>query len=174
MESTVAECILYAATVEFARTGLAGARMARIARQAGVSTASLHYHFKTKRGLYDAVLERAAKTLRAEIAGVAGESRSGRDWLEVLADIGARHPTVARLLMHDLLLTGARRRGRPSLRDALRETATTLHASPFFRLHGTTERAIVMIEVIIAAWLLAGAVSGRAGRIYADRRSSSG
>lgn len=164
MGSTVADVILDAATTEFARTGLAGARMARIARQARVSTASLHYHFTSKRHLYDAVVERAAETLRTEIARLAGNSRSDPAGVAVIADIGARHPTVARLLMHDLLLMGARRGGRRSLREALREGAAALHTWPMFRLLDTTERDIVMIEVTVAAWLLAGAVSGRSDR----------
>ncbi len=164
MRSTIADVILDAATTEFARTGLAGARMARVARQARVSTASLHYHFTTKRHLYGAVLARAAETLRTEIARVSGDSRSDPAGVAVIADIGARHPTVARLLMHELLLIGARRGGPRSLREALREGAVALHTWPMFRLQGTTERNIVMIEVTIAAWLLAGAVSGRSDR----------
>lgn len=161
MESTIADVILEAATIEFARTGLAGARMARIARQARVSTATLHYHFTSKRHLYDAALERAAETLRAQLAAVAGECRSSRASLDIIADIGARYPAVARLLIHDLLSAGRSRGSCRPLRETLRETAVGLKASPIFQRHGATERDIVMIELTIAGWLLAGAVDGR-------------
>jgi TetR/AcrR family transcriptional regulator len=51
--------ILAAASGEFGRKGLDGARLDPIARQAGVSRELLLYHFKSKRGLYQAVMEHA-------------------------------------------------------------------------------------------------------------------
>jgi len=61
--------ILVAAALEFAERGYAGARVDRIARRARVNKAMLYYHFKSKQGLYRALLRqiftRAAERLRA-------------------------------------------------------------------------------------------------------------
>ncbi|MEP6572512.1 MAG: TetR/AcrR family transcriptional regulator [Gemmatimonadota bacterium] len=53
------ERLLEAASAEFSRAGRAGARTDRIARQAGVNKQLIHYYFRTKDGLYEAVLARA-------------------------------------------------------------------------------------------------------------------
>jgi len=50
-----AERIKQAAIREFAQYGYDGARLERIARAAGVHTAQIHYYFRNKRGLYEAV-----------------------------------------------------------------------------------------------------------------------
>lgn len=44
-----------AALREFAQYGYDGARLERIAQAAGVHTAQIHYYFRNKRGLYEAV-----------------------------------------------------------------------------------------------------------------------
>ncbi len=49
--------ILLAATEEFARSGLAGARTDAIASAAGVNKAMLYYYFHSKEQLYEAVVE---------------------------------------------------------------------------------------------------------------------
>jgi len=49
--------ILSAAEQVFAKAGLAGARTDDIAAAAGVNKALLYYYFKSKRGLYEAVLD---------------------------------------------------------------------------------------------------------------------
>src|SRR5499425_1461549 len=49
--------ILTAAEQAFARGGLAGARTDDIAAAAGVNKALLYYYFKSKDGLYEAVVE---------------------------------------------------------------------------------------------------------------------
>jgi TetR/AcrR family transcriptional regulator len=49
--------ILIAAETEFANAGRAGARIDAIAAAAGVNKALLYYYFKSKDGLYEAVIE---------------------------------------------------------------------------------------------------------------------
>lgn len=49
--------ILAAAEQVFAKSGLAGARTDAIAAEAGVNKALLYYYFKSKAGLYEAVVE---------------------------------------------------------------------------------------------------------------------
>jgi AcrR family transcriptional regulator len=55
--------ILDAAHRVFTRRGTAGARMAEIAREAGVNHALVHYYFRTKQRLAEAVFKRAAGQL---------------------------------------------------------------------------------------------------------------
>ena len=65
--------ILAAAALEFAERGFAGARVDRIARRARVNKAMLYYHFRSKQGLYRALLRRtftmAAERMQAIAAG---------------------------------------------------------------------------------------------------------
>lgn len=56
--------ILEAAAGEFARAGLGGARVDRIAAQAEVNVRMLYYYFKSKDDLFLAVLERAYAIIR--------------------------------------------------------------------------------------------------------------
>src|SRR6202521_2182169 len=55
--------ILDAAHVVFLRRGTAGARMQDIATEAGVNQALLHYYFRSKARLSEAVFRRAAQQL---------------------------------------------------------------------------------------------------------------
>lgn len=55
--------ILDAAHTVFLRRGTAGARMQEIAREAGVNAALLHYYFRNKERLGEAVFQRAATQL---------------------------------------------------------------------------------------------------------------
>lgn len=56
--------ILRAATDEFARRGLDGARVDAIARRTRTTRAMIYYYFKSKEGLYRAVLEEAYRGIR--------------------------------------------------------------------------------------------------------------
>ena len=60
----VREKILKQATDEFARTGFEGARVDRIAQRCGLSKNMLYYYFRSKEGLFVAVLERMYQGLR--------------------------------------------------------------------------------------------------------------
>lgn len=64
------ERILSAGLEEVAEHGAAGARTARIAARAGVNKQLIHYYFLTKAGLYQAVLDRAASSVAAELAAL--------------------------------------------------------------------------------------------------------
>ena len=62
--------ILDAAHAVFLRTGTAGARMQEISREARVNSALLHYYFRSKDRLAEAVFLRAAGQLLPVVAGV--------------------------------------------------------------------------------------------------------
>ncbi|MGD9942164.1 MAG: TetR/AcrR family transcriptional regulator [Burkholderiaceae bacterium] len=58
---TARDDILLAAEKVFSTLGYEGASMRNIAEAAGVAQALLHYHFKNKEGLYEAVFERRSQ-----------------------------------------------------------------------------------------------------------------
>jgi TetR/AcrR family transcriptional regulator len=62
--------ILDAAHAVFLRTGTAGARTQEIAAEAGVNSALLHYYFRSKERLAEAVFRRAAGELFPVVAAV--------------------------------------------------------------------------------------------------------
>jgi TetR/AcrR family transcriptional regulator len=55
--SGTAQKILDAAREEFSKSGLAGARVDRIASRAGVNKAMIYYHFRSKEDLYQTVID---------------------------------------------------------------------------------------------------------------------
>ena len=64
--------ILDAAHVVFIRRGTAGARMQEIAEEADVNKALLHYYFRNKSRLGEAVFRRVATGMFARLAGIMG------------------------------------------------------------------------------------------------------
>ena len=90
------ERILGAALGEFAAKGFAGARVADIARRAGLNKQLISHHFGGKLGLYRAVMNRRRSTAGGEMADPPGGpmpgalagfyDRAGQDpeWLRVL------------------------------------------------------------------------------------------
>lgn len=63
-----------AAARVFARHGFHAARVSEIAREAGVAQGTVYLYFKSKEGLYVAVLERLARQIREASAGLAWTS----------------------------------------------------------------------------------------------------
>ncbi len=62
-EKQTEDKIFDAATIEFTEQGLSGARMQNIADRAGINKALLHYYFRTKDHLFEAVFAKVAKNL---------------------------------------------------------------------------------------------------------------
>lgn len=74
--------ILDAAHRVFLRLGTAGARMQDIAREAGVNQALLHYYFRSKDRLAEAVFQRAARELFPPIVAILGSDASLEEKVE--------------------------------------------------------------------------------------------
>jgi TetR/AcrR family transcriptional regulator len=79
--------ILDAAHAVFIRTGTAGARMQEIAREAGVNSALLHYYFRSKDRLAQAVFHRAAAQLLPAVAGVLASDRPLAEKVRAIVEI---------------------------------------------------------------------------------------
>jgi AcrR family transcriptional regulator len=78
------EAILGAACRVIAQNGAAGLRMSEVAREAGVSSALLHYYFATRRELLGRAFAFADTRVDAHVLSLVGEEGSGRDRLETL------------------------------------------------------------------------------------------
>ncbi len=100
--------ILDAAECAFSEQGLAGARVAGIATEAGVNKAMLYYYFGSKDGLYTAVLERVADSIVRMADSALAESdappeRRLIDFVEGYRDLLASRPKLIRLVAHEVL-----------------------------------------------------------------------
>jgi TetR/AcrR family transcriptional regulator len=109
--------ILQAALIEFAREGLAGARMDAIAEAAGVNKALLYYYFGDKETLYGAILDSFFDPLVERIWAVCDRPGSaGKRFLSYARthfDSIAESPYYAHIFMSELMSAG--RGGSPHL-----------------------------------------------------------
>jgi AcrR family transcriptional regulator len=102
--------ILEAAMREFARYGLGGARVDRIAERAGANKRMLYYYFGDKDGLFLAALEHAYGQIRNAEQGLLLEDRDPREALRRLVEFTWRyyleHPEFLTLLNSENLHKG--------------------------------------------------------------------
>lgn len=82
--------ILDAAHAVFLLRGTAGARTQEIAKEAGVNSALLHYYFRTKGRLAEAVFRRAASQLMPAVIRVLGSDAEIEQKVEQVVDIELR------------------------------------------------------------------------------------
>jgi len=82
--------ILDAAHAVFLRHGTAGARTQEIAREAGVNSALLHYYFRTKARLAEAVFTRAATQLMPAVIGILGSDTTLEQKVEQVVEVELR------------------------------------------------------------------------------------
>ncbi|HET7198045.1 MAG TPA: TetR/AcrR family transcriptional regulator, partial [Burkholderiales bacterium] len=102
--------ILAAATAEFARHGLGGARVDRIATEAGVNKRMLYHYFGSKEALFLAVLEAAYERIRSAERVLDLELADPREALKRLVDFtwrySLRHPEFQSLLASENMYKG--------------------------------------------------------------------
>ena len=102
--------IAAAAEQLFAARGYDGTVVRDIAKAAGVNAAMIHYYFKSKEGLYRAILEGAASKVRSLLVETATGNDSTRDRLAHFVDAYAAyilsHPNLARILYREMLTGG--------------------------------------------------------------------
>jgi TetR/AcrR family transcriptional regulator len=112
--------ILRVAIREFAQKGLAGARVAEIAEQAGVNKQLLYYYFGSKDGLYSAVLSNMVTVSRNNILA-RSELQSLTEWFSgsLSPEDIERRRTLRRLWMWEALERG----GQEILREEERREA---------------------------------------------------
>src|SRR5687767_958020 len=87
--------ILDAAHSVFLRRGTAGARMQEIAREAGVNSALLHYYFRSKERLAEAVFKRAACQLFPAVIRILGSDAELEDKVDQVVEVELQHLSKA-------------------------------------------------------------------------------
>jgi TetR/AcrR family transcriptional regulator len=102
--------IIAAAEELFAERGVAATSIRDITRQAGVTSAMVHYYFGNKEGLYRAILETAVTTVRTLIAEAAESDQAFPEKLETLIEAEltyiTSHAQLSRILFRELLAGG--------------------------------------------------------------------
>ena len=125
------EAILRAAESEFARAGFKGARVAEIARRAGIPQANLHYYFKGKRALYRAVLDNILTLWLAETDIIRHESDPAaaiEQYVRMKMHFSRRYPEASKVFANEVI-HGARELGpylRKELKDLVDDRASVL------------------------------------------------
>ena len=104
--------ILETARREFADRGFDGARLAAIAREAGLSHPTLLYHFNSKADLYRSVIQSAVLDWAVETEAAVSGALEGLDQVVSIIDAGfaffATHGDFARILRREALEGGER------------------------------------------------------------------
>jgi AcrR family transcriptional regulator len=128
--------ILAAALVEFARHGLGGARVDRIAQRAGANKRMLYYYFGDKDDLFLAALEASYAHIRSAERALDLEHRDPREAIRRLVDFTWRyclaHPEFMTLLNSENLHRGrhvSRSRRARDIQSPLIATLRTILAS---------------------------------------------
>jgi AcrR family transcriptional regulator len=112
---TTRERILASARKEFADKGFEGARVHKIAGDAGVNKAMIYYHFSSKERLYGAILEDLFGHARAFLDRVLAEDMNVEDRFSELArfyvDIFESSPELPPIILREMASGGERIRG---------------------------------------------------------------
>ncbi|HUH40336.1 MAG TPA: TetR/AcrR family transcriptional regulator [Castellaniella sp.] len=102
--------ILDVAIREFAKKGLAGARIDEIAAQTSTSKRMIYYYFASKQGLYLAALEESYRNIRDIEGSLHLESLPPIEAMRTLVgftfDYQSRNPDFVRLVMNENMLHG--------------------------------------------------------------------
>lgn len=103
--------VLEAASEEFARHGFAGARIDAIAERTGLNVRMIYYHFKSKEGLYEAVLESIYRNMATvlDVAPLQADLEGGPiAAFERYVDLLGANPRFADILVREAVDGGAR------------------------------------------------------------------
>lgn len=135
--------ILIAAKEVFMKNGLYGARMQEIADVAGINKALLHYYFRSKEKLFDAVFETALKKYFEQMMIVGDTSLSIQERLHIFVDnifqFFEEYPMMALFIIKEVSTNPQLFREKlktikphhPFLIDALKEAMESKEIKPF-------------------------------------------
>ncbi len=100
------EKILHAAEEVFQQKGFDGARMQEIADHASINKGLLHYYFKTKHKLFEAIFKKSFNQIMFNIEGVVASEASLFDKLELFVDeyisLLLKNPSLPRFVFNEI------------------------------------------------------------------------
>lgn len=113
MEIDSKDKVLAAAVEEFARYGLSGARVDRIAARAGVNKAMIYYHFSSKEHLYQMVIDRRLTAVADSLSSALADFESDLEGALLRAsqayhDAFGDNPEFGAIFLHELADGGER------------------------------------------------------------------
>ena len=104
------EDLLRAGAEVFAERGFDGATAERIAERAGATKAMINYHFRSKQGLYEAILLSTFTELAGRLDAVRAKGGSAPEQLRAFVDVfageAALHPTFPPMMVREVLSGG--------------------------------------------------------------------
>lgn len=100
------EKIFQAAQKVFVRKGLDGARMQEIANEAGINKALLHYYFRTKEKLFEAIFKHVFSQIFPDIRELVVSNHTIEDklgtFIEKYIDLLVRHPFLPAFILKEI------------------------------------------------------------------------
>ncbi len=125
--ATTRAVLMQAARNAFARNGFDGASVRMITTTADVNLGAITYHFGSKRGLYDAVLEAGLRPLLDRIRAAAGQPGTALDRMIAVVEAYfrhlAEHPDLPYLLLQEV---AAGREPPPAVLEIIGEVKNTI------------------------------------------------
>jgi AcrR family transcriptional regulator len=122
--------ILDVATREFSEKGLSGARVDEIAELTNTSKRMIYYYFRSKEGLYKAVLERCYATVRRIDSSPALDKlppvEALRELVRVTFDFDNSHHDFIRIVMNENIHQGAHIKRMPAIKTRSRAVIAIL------------------------------------------------
>jgi len=105
-KDTTEEKILEAAKNVFVSKGMEGARMQEIADEAGINKALLHYYFRSKEKLFQAIFSEIIKFAFPKLSGILLSDKNiiGKieDVIDAYVDLLRRHPFIPAFIIKEL------------------------------------------------------------------------
>ncbi|HEX3006799.1 MAG TPA: TetR/AcrR family transcriptional regulator [Bacteroidales bacterium] len=105
-DKTTEETIFDSAREEFIEKGFDGARMQEIAKRAGINKAMLHYYYRTKEKLFDAIFEKVFKSFLPGVFEVMQSEASLSHKIEAFVNayltLIYNNPHIPSFIIHEL------------------------------------------------------------------------
>ncbi|HPF97940.1 MAG: TetR/AcrR family transcriptional regulator [Flavobacteriaceae bacterium] len=105
-DQTIEAKILNAAENVFQRKGMDGARMQEIANEAGINKALLHYYFRSKQLLFEAVFKKAFSLLAPQLNKILNDDSSVEDKIKNFSfnyiSFISEHPYLPNFIISEL------------------------------------------------------------------------
>jgi AcrR family transcriptional regulator len=151
------QLLLEAGLAEFAEYGVAGARIDRLAKRAGVSAGMVYTFFDNKDGLFEAVFD---LIVEQTVAGIPIDAGDLGEYAGRLSDAGAAHPQVLRFMAWYQLERGETAGRRASTTAAMHEKVAAIAAAQ--RRGVVTDRftagqVLALVLTLANMWQLQGA-----------------